>query len=87
MNINTIVPFSMLDSHDLLIREFFHRGFSKIFNHNRILCAKNSKGFAIPISIKINFGYNHKFGYSFIGVIEKLESMSLFMDDINKLPV
>ncbi|CDW78798.1 UNKNOWN [Stylonychia lemnae] len=49
-----------------------------------MLFSKTSQGFLIPIQLRLNFTYNQKFGYSFIGIIEKLEKMNLYQDEYNK---
>lgn len=33
----------------------------------------------------MNFSFNQKFGYTFIGMVEQFHHMALFMDETNKL--
>lgn len=55
-----------------------------MLNQYRVIFGKNSDGFILPIKININFSFDPKFGYTFIGITEKLSQMSLFLDETNK---
>eukprot|EP00347_Sterkiella_histriomuscorum_P009299 403341735 len=85
LNINNIIPFSIISFHDHLVRDFFTKGHSEMLNSHRVLFGKNSDGYILPIKIVINFSFNQKFGYTFVGLVEKFDQMNLFLDETNKM--
>eukprot|EP00347_Sterkiella_histriomuscorum_P018940 403343575 len=85
LSINSIMPQDIAQIHDQIMKKFYHEGHPKILGKLRILLARNSQDYLIPIQLRINFYYHQKFSYSFIAQAEKVKHWNLYNDEQNKI--
>ena len=84
-NIKIIQPKVFAEHHDSVLRKFFHDGQQSVLWKLRILFGKDSDGFLIPISFRVNFFYHQKFQYTFIAQFEKCKYFNLYQEETQKL--
>ena len=82
-SINLIMPKIIQMFHDEFIKRLFIRGSNKVLGKDRVVFIKDIKGLVKPVRIKMEFSYDQKFGYAFVGTFELINKLSV--DNVSKL--
>ena len=70
------MPKVVRQHHDQLITKFFQRGTTSILGSERVAFLKDFEGFIKPIRLKLEFTYDQRFKYAFLGQIEILKTIN-----------
>lgn len=86
-NIKLIMPKVIREHHDELIARFFHKGSSHVLGNERVAFLKDFEGFIKPIRFKLEFNYDQRFKYSFLGQIELLKTINVDLEAKVFIPI
>ena len=83
-DINLIIPITVGEVHNYIIKRFFIDGVGRFMKKGRALLARNAHGHLVPVSVKLEFYHHYRYGYAFIAMVEFLKEFNLYLDDHNK---
>lgn len=81
------MPSQIKEHHDSFIKNFFAKGSPKVLGRQRIVFIKDGLGFLRPVRFKLEFCYDYRFKYTFIGSFEKIEMLNMFREEHVKVPI
>ena len=81
------MPKVIREHHDEMIARFFQRGTSNVLGNERVAFLKDFEGFVKPVRFKLEFNYDQRFKYAFLGQIELLKTINVDFEAKVFIPV